>query len=94
MKYDSDSTQSSGFSMAALREINVLLNLTHPNIVRVTEMVMGRDISKIFMVMEYMECDLKKAVGGLTEVSEELHVFSSHAFSSSSSSSSSGAFFS
>jgi len=50
--------------MAALREINVLLDLVHPNIVRVSEMVTGRDISKIFMVMEYMECDLKKAVGG------------------------------
>ena len=53
--------------MAALREINVLLDLAHANIVRVSEMVMGGNASKIFMVMEYMECDLKQAVGGKME---------------------------
>ena len=64
VKFDDAVSKKVGFPMAALREINVLLDLAHTNIVRVSEMVMGGNASKIFMVMEYMECDLKQAVGG------------------------------
>eukprot|EP01038_Epipyxis_sp_PR26KG_P016415 gene16415-22383_t len=48
-----------GFPVTALREINILLALQHPNIVRVKEMVVGSSIDKIYMVMEYCENDLK-----------------------------------
>ncbi|XP_015882342.3 uncharacterized protein LOC107418181 isoform X1 [Ziziphus jujuba] len=47
-----------GFPMSSLREINILLSLNHPSIVGVKEVVMG-DLDSIFMVMEYMEYDLK-----------------------------------
>lgn len=47
-----------GFPHTALREINILLALNHPNIVKVKEMVMGTQ-DKIYMVMEYCENDLK-----------------------------------
>jgi len=48
-----------GFPNTVLREINILLALRHPNIVRVREMVVGSSVDKIFMVMEYCENDLK-----------------------------------
>ncbi len=62
------SNLSEGFPLAALREVSVLMSLSHPNIVTVSEMVVGAKATSIFMVMEYMECDLKKAVSSLTEV--------------------------
>jgi hypothetical protein len=48
-----------GFPITALREVNILLALQHPNIVSVKEMVVGSSIDKIYMVMEYCENDLK-----------------------------------
>jgi len=51
--------QKEGFPVTALREINVLLSLQHPNIVNVREMVVGNNHDKIFMVMDFMEHDLK-----------------------------------
>jgi cell division cycle 2-like protein len=48
-----------GFPITALRETNILLALQHPNIVRVKEMVVGSSIDKVYMVMEYLENDLK-----------------------------------
>lgn len=47
-----------GFPMTALREINILLSTDHPSIVEVKEVVMD-GLDSIFMVMEYMEHDLK-----------------------------------
>jgi cell division cycle 2-like len=48
-----------GFPLVALREINVLLALQHPNIIPVREMVVGAGSDKIFMVMEFCENDVK-----------------------------------
>ncbi|MCO5587265.1 hypothetical protein L7F22_041212 [Adiantum nelumboides] len=48
-----------GFPMTSLREINVLLSIHHPSIVDVKEVVVGSNLDSIFMVMEYMEHDLK-----------------------------------
>lgn len=47
-----------GFPLSSLREINILLSLSHPSVVNVKEVVMG-DLDSVFMVMEYMEYDLK-----------------------------------
>jgi len=41
-----------GFPVAALREISILLSLSHQNIVTVREMVVGDKVNKVFMVME------------------------------------------
>lgn len=51
--------EKDGFPMTALREINVLLSLQHPCIVNVKEVVVGSNLDSIYMVMEYMEHDLK-----------------------------------
>lgn len=48
-----------GFPTVALREINALLTLKHPNIIPVREMVVGSGSDKIYMVMEYCENDVK-----------------------------------
>ena len=48
-----------GFPLTALREVNVLLSLYHPNIVNVTEVVVGASLDSVFMVMEFMDHELK-----------------------------------
>ncbi|KQK00216.1 cyclin-dependent kinase G-1 [Brachypodium distachyon] len=47
-----------GFPLTSLREINILLSFHHPSIVDVQEIVVGSGDST-YMVMEYMEHDLK-----------------------------------
>ncbi|CAA2996511.1 cyclin-dependent kinase G-2-like isoform X1 [Olea europaea subsp. europaea] len=48
-----------GFPLTSLREINILLSFQHPSAVDVKEVVVGSNLDSIFMVMEYMEHDLK-----------------------------------
>lgn len=48
-----------GFPLTALREINVLLSLNHPSIVNVKGVVVDDSLEKVFIMMEYMEHDLK-----------------------------------
>jgi len=48
-----------GFPLTSLREINILLSFHHPSIVDVKEVVVGSSLDSIFMVMEYMEHDVK-----------------------------------
>jgi cell division cycle 2-like len=61
IKFDNDMIKE-GFPLTALREINVLLSLSHEAIVSVKEMVVGSAFDKVFMVMEFMEMDLKEAM--------------------------------
>ncbi|XP_077227264.1 cyclin-dependent kinase G-2-like isoform X2 [Tasmannia lanceolata] len=56
-----------GFPLTSLREINILLSFHHPSIVDVKEVVVGGNLDSIFMVMEYMEHDLK----GLMEMMKQ-----------------------
>ncbi|XP_011623396.1 cyclin-dependent kinase G-2 [Amborella trichopoda] len=56
-----------GFPLTSLREINILLSFHHPSIVDVKEVVVGSNLDSIFMVMEYMDHDLK----GLMETKKE-----------------------
>jgi serine/threonine protein kinase len=51
IKFDSEMTKE-GFPVTALREINVLLSLSHECVVSVREMVVGNSFDKVFMVME------------------------------------------
>ncbi|XP_012282419.1 cyclin-dependent kinase 11B isoform X2 [Orussus abietinus] len=51
--------EKDGFPITSLREINTLLKAQHPNIVTVREIVVGSNMDKIFIVMEYVEHDLK-----------------------------------
>ena len=51
IKFDSEMTKE-GFPVTALREISVLLSLSHECVVSVREMVVGNAFDKVFMVME------------------------------------------
>eukprot|EP00934_Nitzschia_sp_Nitz4_P006168 Nitzschia sp. Nitz4//scaffold3_size479765//441890//443014//NITZ4_000186-RA/size479765-processed-gene-1.497-mRNA-1//1//CDS//3329551016//6158//frame0 len=62
IKFDYDQQTQQGFPVTALREINVLLALSHDSIVSVKEMVVGSGVDKVFMVMEYFELDLQQAI--------------------------------
>ena len=53
------SKQKEGFPLTSVREINILLSLEHPNILNVSEVVVGKSLDSIFLVMEFMEHDLK-----------------------------------
>jgi tRNA A-37 threonylcarbamoyl transferase component Bud32 len=55
-----------GFPLTALREANILLSMSHPNIVNVTEMVVGSSLDSVFMVMEFAEHDLKGLMTHMT----------------------------
>lgn len=48
-----------GFPITSLREINTLMKAQHQNIVTVREVVVGFDLDKIYLVMEFVEHDLK-----------------------------------
>ncbi len=48
-----------GFPVTALREINTLLGLTHPNIVRMREVVVGSTADKVYCVMEFLPHNLR-----------------------------------
>jgi cell division cycle 2-like len=62
IKFDAKQQQQQGFPVTALREINVLLALSHENIVSVREMVVGNDTDKVFMVMEFFSLDMQEAL--------------------------------
>ena len=51
------SWHTEGFPMTSVREINLLLALSHPNIVAVKEVVAQR--KDVYMVMEFVQQDLK-----------------------------------
>ena len=52
--------EKEGFPITSLREIYALSKLaTHPNIVRLKEIVVGRSIDHVFIVMEFIDHDLK-----------------------------------
>ncbi|KAM4015739.1 cyclin-dependent kinase 11B-like isoform 3-T3 [Anomaloglossus baeobatrachus] len=52
--------EKEGFPITSLREINTILKAQHENIVRVREIVVGSNMDKIYIVMNYMEHDLKR----------------------------------
>ncbi|KAG8785103.1 hypothetical protein FRB91_002434 [Serendipita sp. 411] len=48
-----------GFPITALREINSLMTCKHENVVRVREVVVGDTLTQVFIVMDFIEHDLK-----------------------------------
>ena len=57
-----------GFPITSLREVNLLLMCRdHPNVVNVKEIVVGQQMDKVYLVMEYVEHDLKALIDQLKE---------------------------
>lgn len=48
-----------GFPVTSLREIATLLDCKHPNIVNVREVVVGKQLQNVFIVMDFLEHDLR-----------------------------------
>ncbi|KAG6740470.1 hypothetical protein POTOM_055921 [Populus tomentosa] len=56
-----------GFPLTSLREINILLSSHHSSVVDVKEVVVGSSLDSIFMVMEYMEHDLRGLIESMRQ---------------------------
>ena len=50
--------ENEGFPVSSLREISLLRQLSHPNVLKVLEVAVGSDPQDIFLVMEYCEQDM------------------------------------
>ncbi|KAJ1521244.1 hypothetical protein ONE63_002929 [Megalurothrips usitatus] len=50
--------EKDGLPVSGVREISVLLQCNHENVVRLKEVVVGKSLESIFLVMEYCEQDL------------------------------------
>ncbi|KAI0048352.1 Pkinase-domain-containing protein [Auriscalpium vulgare] len=48
-----------GFPITALREINALMGCRHENVVGIREVVVGETLTQVFIVMDFIEHDLK-----------------------------------
>ncbi|VDP00029.1 unnamed protein product [Soboliphyme baturini] len=60
--------EKEGFPITSLREINMLLKARkHPNIVNVREIVVGSNMDKIYLVMDYVEHDLKSLMESMKQ---------------------------
>lgn len=60
-----ESIPPDGLPLAHFREILLLKNLKHPNVVHVHEIVVGRSLGAIFTVMEYCVNDLAALVDSM-----------------------------
>ena len=53
---------SDGFPVTSIREIKILSDTIHTNIIRLKEVVVGYKKDSIFLVFEYCESDLVKTI--------------------------------
>ncbi|KAL3314552.1 hypothetical protein Ciccas_006825 [Cichlidogyrus casuarinus] len=63
-----------GIPISTLREITLLMNLKHPNVVQLREVVVGRALDSIFLVMEYCEQDLASILDNISNPFTESQV--------------------
>ncbi|KAK6810640.1 hypothetical protein RU639_013481 [Aspergillus parasiticus] len=56
-----------GFPVTGLREIQTLLEARHPNIVFLREIVIGTKMDDVFLVMDFLEHDLKTLLDDMRE---------------------------
>lgn len=57
--------EKQGFPITSLREIHTLLEARHPHIVELKELVVGDTLSQVFLVMEFVEHDLKSLLSSM-----------------------------
>lgn len=61
----SDQSQD-GFPITSLREISLLRQLAHPNIIKLMDVVVGQKQDSVFLCFEYCRIDLANLVEMLT----------------------------
>ncbi|KAI0535203.1 Pkinase-domain-containing protein [Xylaria digitata] len=70
LKLDNDESRRIGLPETGLREIQILKDCSHKNIVKLREVVVGEDTSQIeniFLVLEFVEHDLKSILEDMPE---------------------------
>lgn len=50
--------EDEGIPSTAVREISILRELKHPNVVALNDIIMDED--KLYLIFEFLSCDLKK----------------------------------
>lgn len=66
--------EKDGIPLSGLREISLLLKLEHENIVQLTEVVVGKHLDSIFLVMEYCEQDLASLLDNMSSPFKEAQI--------------------
>lgn len=66
--------EKDGISISSMREINLLLNIRHKNVVELKEVVVGQRLDSIFLVMEYCEQDLASLLDNMMKPFSEAQV--------------------
>ncbi|XP_052817018.1 cyclin-dependent kinase 10-like [Mya arenaria] len=66
--------EKNGVPISSLREINILLNLRHENIVQLKEVAVGKSLDRLFLVMEYCEQDLASLIDNMPSPFTEAQV--------------------
>lgn len=66
--------EKDGIPLSGLREISLLLNLEHKNIVQLTEVAVGKHLDSIFLVMEYCEQDLASLLDNMSSPFKEAQI--------------------
>ena len=64
-----------GLPICSVREVGILMQLTHRNIVELKEVVVGRDLENMFLVMNYCEQDLATLIDNLKTPFTEAQVY-------------------
>ncbi|EMR10000.1 hypothetical protein PNEG_01758 [Pneumocystis murina B123] len=59
--------EKNGFPITSLREIRTLFALDHPNIVNIREIVVGDSLTQIYIVMDFVDHDLKSLMEDMTQ---------------------------
>ena len=66
--------EKDGLPISSLREIKLLMNTSHRNIVKLNEIAVGRKLENIFLVMEYCYQDLASLLDNMTSPFSEAQV--------------------
>ncbi|RPB23360.1 Pkinase-domain-containing protein [Terfezia boudieri ATCC MYA-4762] len=59
--------EKDGFPITSLREIQTLMICKHPNIINLREVVMGDRLDQVYLVMDFIEHDLKTLFSSMQE---------------------------
>ncbi|XP_067951887.1 cyclin-dependent kinase 10-like isoform X2 [Watersipora subatra] len=69
-----DEFKKSGLPISALREITLLLNLNHKNIVDLHGVAVGKSLDSLFLIMEYCEQDIASLLDNMQKPFTESQV--------------------
>lgn len=66
--------EKDGAPISGIREIRILMSVRHENVVQLLDVVVGRSLESIFLVMEYCEQDLASLLDNMQSSFSEAQV--------------------